>query len=65
MAVRPKNDRPSRLPATSVSQVIAIALFTEGLDGFRETKFIMIDPDCTDTQDSWWFPYKDEESFPG
>ena len=23
----------------------------------------MIDPDCSDTQDGWWFPYKDEESF--
>jgi acyl-CoA reductase-like NAD-dependent aldehyde dehydrogenase len=37
----------------------------EGLESFRETKFVMIDPDCTDTQDGWWFPYKDEESFPG
>jgi len=37
----------------------------EGLETFRETKFIMIDPECTDTQDGWWFPYKDEESFPG
>ncbi|NQV46074.1 MAG: aldehyde dehydrogenase [Rhodospirillales bacterium] len=37
----------------------------EGLETFRKTKFVMIDPDCTDTQDGWWFPYKDEESFPG
>ncbi len=37
----------------------------EGVEAFRETKFVMIDPDCTDTQDSWWFPYKDNESFDG
>jgi len=37
----------------------------EGVEAFRETKFVMIDPDCTDTQDFWWFPYKDNESFPG
>jgi betaine-aldehyde dehydrogenase len=37
----------------------------EGIDTFRETKFVMIDPDCTDAQDGWWFPYKDEESFSG
>ncbi len=37
----------------------------EGLETFRQTKFIMIDPDCTDAQDGWWFPYKDEEMFPG
>jgi len=37
----------------------------EGLESFRQTKFVMIDPDCTDTQDFWWFPYKDEESYPG
>ncbi len=37
----------------------------EGIDTFRETKFVMIDPDCTDSQDGWWFPYKNEESFSG
>jgi acyl-CoA reductase-like NAD-dependent aldehyde dehydrogenase len=37
----------------------------EGVECFRETKLVMIDPDCTDTQDFWWFPYKDAESFPG
>jgi acyl-CoA reductase-like NAD-dependent aldehyde dehydrogenase len=37
----------------------------EGLESFRETKFVMIDPDCSDTQDGWWFPYKDNESYPG
>lgn len=33
-----------------------------GVDTFRETKMIMIDPDC-EPQDFWWFPYKDEEAF--
>ncbi len=37
----------------------------EGVESFRETKLVMIDPDCTDTQDFWWFPYKDEEAYPG
>ena len=37
----------------------------EGVEAFQETKFVMIDPDCTDTQDFWWFPYKDDESFKG
>jgi acyl-CoA reductase-like NAD-dependent aldehyde dehydrogenase len=36
----------------------------EGLDAFRETKTVMIDPDC-ETQDFWWFPYPDEEMYPG
>ncbi len=35
----------------------------EGIDTFRETKLIMIDPDCSETQDGWWFPYKDEQMF--
>jgi betaine-aldehyde dehydrogenase len=39
-------------------------LGAEGLDTFRHTKFAMIDPGAND-QDFWWFPYKDEESFPG
>lgn len=39
-------------------------LGAEGLDSFRHTKLAMIDPDCGD-QDFWWFPYKDEDSYPG
>ena len=39
-------------------------LGAEGLDTFRHTKFAMIDPGAND-QDFWWFPYKDEEAFPG
>jgi betaine-aldehyde dehydrogenase len=35
----------------------------EGVETFRQTKLVMVDPDCTDTQDFWWFPYKDEECF--
>jgi betaine-aldehyde dehydrogenase len=35
----------------------------EGLDTFRETKMVMIDPDC-EPQDFWWFPYADEETAP-
>ena len=35
----------------------------EGLENFRRTKLVMIDPNCS-IQDFWWFPYKDEESFP-
>ncbi|MEL7280764.1 MAG: aldehyde dehydrogenase family protein [Pseudomonadota bacterium] len=34
----------------------------EGVDTFRETKMIMIDPDCA-PQDFWWFPYSDDEAF--
>ena len=34
----------------------------EGLENFRMTKLVMIDPTCS-IQDFWWFPYKDEESF--
>jgi hypothetical protein len=36
----------------------------EGLDTFRHTKLAMIDPNVS-VQDFWWFPYKDEEAFPG
>lgn len=36
----------------------------EGLETFRQTKTVMIDPDC-DPQDFWWFPYSEEEMFPG
>lgn len=39
-------------------------LGAEGLDTFRHTKLAMIDPGAND-QDFWWFPYKDEEAFPG
>ncbi|MEE8306065.1 MAG: aldehyde dehydrogenase family protein [Gammaproteobacteria bacterium] len=39
-------------------------LGAEGLDTFRHTKLAMIDPSAND-QDFWWFPYKDEEAFPG
>ena len=36
----------------------------EGLETFRQTKFVWIDPYCG-TQDFWWFPYDDAESYPG
>lgn len=36
----------------------------EGLDQFRKNKLVMIDPHAN-RQQFWWFPYKDEESFPG
>lgn len=39
-------------------------LGSEGLETFRQTKTVMIDPDCN-SQDFWWFPYDDAESFPG
>ena len=34
----------------------------EGLETFRKTKFVWLDPNCG-TQDFWWFPYADEESY--
>ena len=34
----------------------------EGIDTFRETKMIMIDPERS-SQDFWWFPYADEEMY--
>lgn len=34
----------------------------EGIDTFRETKMVMIDPECA-PQDFWWFPYSEEETF--
>ena len=37
-------------------------LGAEGLETFRNTKTVMIDPDCQ-TQDFWWFPYSDDEAF--
>ena len=39
-------------------------LGSEGLDQFRQTKMVMIDPNC-EPQDFWWFPYSDGESYPG
>lgn len=38
--------------------------FTEGLNQFQNTKFVMIDP-AAEKQDFWWFPYAREESYPG
>jgi betaine-aldehyde dehydrogenase len=35
----------------------------EGLETFRKTKFVWLDPNC-ETQDFWWFPYADGEAFP-
>ena len=39
-------------------------LGAEGLETFRNTKTVMIDPDCN-TQDFWWFPYDDKEAYGG
>ena len=36
----------------------------EGLETFRKTKFVWLDPNCG-TQDFWWFPYQDAESYEG
>ncbi len=36
----------------------------EGLETFRKTKLVWLDPNCG-TQDFWWFPYADDESYPG
>ena len=35
----------------------------EGLEQFRHTKMVMMDPN-SEAQDFWWFPYKDEEACP-
>ena len=35
----------------------------EGLETFRKTKFVWLDPNCG-SQDFWWFPYADAESYP-
>jgi betaine-aldehyde dehydrogenase len=35
----------------------------EGLETFRKTKFVWLDPNCG-TQDFWWFPYADDEAYP-
>lgn len=37
-------------------------LGAEGLDTFRHTKLVMIDPNVSE-QDFWWFPYQDEEAW--
>ncbi|MEM7057458.1 MAG: aldehyde dehydrogenase family protein [Pseudomonadota bacterium] len=34
----------------------------EGLETFRKTKLVWIDPACG-TQDFWWFPYSDDEAY--
>ena len=39
-------------------------LGAEGLETFRQTKFVWIDPHCG-TQDFWWFPYDDKEAYKG
>jgi acyl-CoA reductase-like NAD-dependent aldehyde dehydrogenase len=39
-------------------------LGAEGLETFRTTKTVMIDPDCQ-PQDFWWFPYADKEAYGG
>lgn len=38
-------------------------LGAEGLDTFRHTKLVMIDPQAV-SQDFWWFPYDAAESYP-
>ncbi|HEX6515620.1 MAG TPA: aldehyde dehydrogenase family protein [Nocardioidaceae bacterium] len=39
-------------------------LGAEGLDQFRHTKLVMVDPRA-ESQDFWWFPYADDEAYPG
>ncbi len=39
-------------------------LGAEGLDQFRHTKLVMVDPGAR-SQDFWWFPYSDDEAYPG
>jgi acyl-CoA reductase-like NAD-dependent aldehyde dehydrogenase len=39
-------------------------LGSEGLENFRQTKLVMIDPDAQ-AHDFWWFPYSDKEAFGG
>lgn len=38
-------------------------LGAEGLDTFRHTKLVMVDPMATE-HDFWWFPYSDAEAHP-
>jgi len=35
----------------------------EGLESFRTSKLVMIDPSASD-QSFWWFPYSNDEAFP-
>lgn len=37
-------------------------LGAEGLDTFRHTKLVMVDPAASD-HDFWWFPYSDDEAW--
>lgn len=37
-------------------------LGAEGLDTFRHTKLVMVDPGASE-QDFWWFPYSDDEAW--
>ena len=37
-------------------------LGAEGLDTFRHTKMVMVDPTASE-QDFWWFPYSDDEAW--
>ncbi|HUW78606.1 MAG TPA: aldehyde dehydrogenase family protein [Candidatus Nanopelagicaceae bacterium] len=37
-------------------------LGAEGLDTFRHTKLVMVDPSAN-AQDFWWFPYSDDEAW--
>lgn len=39
-------------------------LGAEGLEAFRHTKLVMVDPKAS-SQDFWWFPYSDDEAYPG
>lgn len=39
-------------------------LGAEGLDTFRHTKLVMVDPGPSE-HDFWWFPYADEEAWQG
>jgi acyl-CoA reductase-like NAD-dependent aldehyde dehydrogenase len=39
-------------------------LGAEGLDQFRHTKLVMVDA-AASVQDFWWFPYSDDEAYPG
>lgn len=39
-------------------------LGAEGLDQFRHTKLVMVDARASQ-QDFWWFPYGDDEAYPG
>lgn len=37
-------------------------LGAEGLDTFRHSKLVMVDP-ASSVQDFWWFPYQDDEAY--